>query len=77
MRGNAMRYGRVLGDPSGKFTIRGIAPGEYKIFAWDGIPGTVAEQNAEFLAPIESKGVAVIIRGGSSQTVQLTALPNP
>jgi len=77
LRGNIMRYGRTLGDPSGKFTLRGIAPGEYKIFAWNGIPGTVAPQNAEFLAPIESKGVAVTIRAGSSQSVQLTALPNP
>jgi Carboxypeptidase regulatory-like domain len=77
MRGNAMRYYRVLGDAAGKFTIRGIAPGEYKAFAWDGIPGTVAPQNAEFLAPIESKGIALTIRAGSSQTLQLTALPNP
>jgi hypothetical protein len=77
LRGNPMRYGRVLGDASGKFTIRGIAPGEYKAFAWNGIPGTVAEQNADFLAPVESKGTAVTVRAGSSQTLQLTALPNP
>jgi hypothetical protein len=77
LRGNAMRYARVLGDARGKFTIRGVAPGEYKAFAWGGIPGSVAYQNAEFLAPVESKGIAVTILGGSSQTVQLTALPNP
>ena len=77
LRGNIMRYGRALGDPSGKFTVRGLAPGEYKIFAWNGIPGTVAPQNAEFLAPLESKGIAVTIRAGSSQSVQLTAMPNP
>ena len=76
LRGNAMRYARALGDQSGKFTLRGVAPGEYKAFAWNGIPGTVAPQNAEFLAPIESKGVTVIVRAGASQSVQLTALPN-
>jgi hypothetical protein len=76
MRGNPMRYGRVLGDASGKFSIRGLAPGEYKAFAWNGIPGTVAEQNAEFLAPIESKGISVTILAGASQTLKLTALPN-
>jgi hypothetical protein len=77
LRGNAMRYSRVLGDAMGKFTIRGVAPGEYKAFAWGGIPGSVAYQNAEFLAPFESKGIVVTILAGSSQTVQLTALPNP
>jgi hypothetical protein len=77
LRGNAMRYSRVLGDAMGKFTFRGVAPGEYKAFAWGGIPGSVAYQNAEFLAPVESKGIVVTILAGSSQTVQLTALPNP
>jgi hypothetical protein len=77
LRGNTMRYSRAVGDPLGKFTMRGIAPGEYKIFAWNGVPGTVAPQNAEFLASIESKGITVTVRAGSSQNVQLTALPNP
>jgi hypothetical protein len=76
MRRNFMRYRLAQADPSGNFTLRGIAPGEYKVFAWDAAIGTVAPQNPEFLAPIEARGITVIVGSGTRQTLQLTALPN-
>jgi hypothetical protein len=74
-RANPSLYNVVGTDTAGKFTIRGIAPGEYKVFAWLTSPGPQAEQNAEFIAQYETRGTAVNIQAGSTRTVQLTALP--
>jgi Carboxypeptidase regulatory-like domain len=58
-RGNSLLYKRVTADASGHFTLRGVAPGSYKVFAWASLPEGSAEENAEFIAPFEPRGVAV------------------
>ena len=59
-------YRSSISDVNGKFTLRGIAPGNYRVFAWSDLPGE-AYRNADFLKPYEEKGRAVHIdRGGRS-----------
>lgn len=63
-------------DKNGAFSMRGIAPGEYKLFAWRGVePG--AWEDPEFLKPSESRGVAVKVDRGSQATTSLKLSPSP
>jgi hypothetical protein len=57
-------------DAQGHFTIKGIAPGEYKLFAWSQIDDP-DYQDPEFLKPYENQGEAVAIRENSRESVQL------
>jgi hypothetical protein len=57
-------------DQNGHFTIRGVRPGEYKIYAWEMVESGVY-QDPDFLKPYESAGDAVSIKERSHETVQL------
>jgi protocatechuate 3,4-dioxygenase beta subunit len=71
-------YKSVATDASGQFNFRGVAPGEYKIFAWPAIPYSLRGQaymNEEFLSRYEFRGVPVRVSAGATATVQLTTTP--
>jgi hypothetical protein len=68
------RYKRVSSDASGRFQIRGLAPGGYTLFAWEDIDEG-AWQDPDFLRPYESRGTSVQVRDGSDESVQLTVIP--
>jgi len=57
-------------DTQGHFTIKGIAPGDYKLFAWDQIDDG-DYQDPEFLKSYENQGEAVAIRESAHENVQL------
>jgi hypothetical protein len=63
-------------DQYGKFTLRGIAPGEYKLFAFEELDSG-ALQNPQFLKEFEQLGEAVTIResGRESATLKLIGAP--
>ena len=71
-RGRTDLYKTAVTDQYGRFTMRGIAPGDYKLFAWAELePG--AAQDPEFLKPYEKAGEAVSVqreraRGGAVET---------
>jgi len=70
-RSNPMLYKSTTSDPMGRFSLRGIAPGEYKVFAWTNPPGT-AYRNADFMKRYEGRGATVNVVAGarlSSTTV--------
>lgn len=58
LRKNAARYRIARADESGHFTITGMAPGAYKLFAWEGA-FLSSWLNEGFLAPYEEKGLPV------------------
>lgn len=58
LRGFATAYKRVEADNNGRFSIRGIPPGDYKLFSWESVPDT-AWMNPSFLKKYESMGVAI------------------
>ncbi|MGH9817823.1 MAG: carboxypeptidase regulatory-like domain-containing protein, partial [Candidatus Acidiferrales bacterium] len=61
-------------DQMGKFTLRGIRPGEYKLFAWDDVePGSW--HDPDFLRSYEQKGISVKVSEGGAQTKELKVLP--
>lgn len=61
-------------DQNGHFTIRGVRPGEYKIFAWEMVESG-AYQDPDFLKPYESAGETVSIKESARETVQLKLIP--
>lgn len=73
-RENDALYYSARSDSSGNFSIRGIAPGNYKLFSWDVMsPG--AHYNAAFLEKYEERGVPITIGAGAKLTVKATAIP--
>ena len=61
-------------DQMGKFTLRGIRPGEYKLFAWDDVePGSW--HDPDFLRSYEQKGISVKVSEGGTQTKEVKLLP--
>jgi protocatechuate 3,4-dioxygenase beta subunit len=57
-------------DQYGQFSLKGVEPGEYQLFAWDHVESG-AYQDDEFLRPYEEHAVAVRVEEGSQQVVQL------
>lgn len=65
-RANSLLYKRATAPAAtGQFTLAGIAPGEYKIFAWENSPNG-AEENAEFLDRYETRGKVVTVSAGAT-----------
>jgi protocatechuate 3,4-dioxygenase beta subunit len=61
-------------DDKGAFTLSGIAPGGYRVFAWEDVD-TNAWREPEFLRPIESLGQEISIEQSSHLTVSLSPIP--
>jgi hypothetical protein len=66
-------YRTVNTDISGHFRMQGIPPGNYKAFAWEQVDRDIW-QNPEFMTSIEGRGMAVNIREGGQNTVDLTTI---
>ena len=54
----------------GTFTIKGVAPGTYKIFAWEEITSDIY-RDADFMRRFDNDGAKVIVKEGSSEQVEL------
>jgi hypothetical protein len=64
----------TMTTPDGRFTFAGIAPGDYKLFAWDGLE-RMAFFDPEILAQFEERGMPLRFLEASEQTVELKAIP--
>jgi hypothetical protein len=69
-------FGIGSSDQHGRFTIRGLAPGNYTLYSWPDIEDGVYH-DADFLKSQAANGKAVKIEEGFSQTVQLKLSPVP
>jgi hypothetical protein len=65
LRANVSFYRVAQAGESGQFTIKNVAPGRYKLFAWESVPAS-AWNNAQFLAKYEDVGVAVTVAAGDN-----------
>ena len=61
-------------DQYGRFTLRGLEPGTYQLFAWEEIE-TGAHQDSEFLKPYEKLGHEVTVEEGSRLSAELKLIP--
>jgi len=74
LRHRADLYQSVQTDSAGRFRLQGIPPGNYKLFAWEGIE-TGAWLDAAFIRDYEDRGTTVSVRPAGSENMQLTVIP--
>jgi protocatechuate 3,4-dioxygenase beta subunit len=74
-RANSLLYKRTTTDANGAFSIQGVAPGDYHLFAWPSAPPTGAEEDDRFLLPYEGRGVLVRVTPSGKADTQLRLLP--
>jgi len=68
-------YRNTVTDGSGKFKLQGLAPGDYRVLAFEDIPDG-AWQDADVLRNVEARGKMVrITEGGQTTTVEVVAIP--
>jgi Carboxypeptidase regulatory-like domain len=73
LRGKFAYYKTATTDQNGNFTLRGIPPGEYTLFAWDYIEGN-AFYNPEFIREQEPKGMPVTVEANKESTARVTVI---
>src|ERR1700722_14271190 len=76
LRARTDRYRKTVSDQSGHFTLHGLPPGEYPLFAWESVDGE-AYYNSEFLKSYEGQGTVLRVTEGERKSLQLAAIPAP
>ena len=69
-------YKTISTDSAGHFTIRGIAPGSYKLYAWDKVDVNAVCYDPDFLRPYESLGTAIEVRPSDKKVLELKLTVN-
>lgn len=61
-------------DPYGRYDLRGIAPGDYKLFSWEPMDELYGWEDPDFLKPFESKGQSILLQEGDGKSLELVAI---
>lgn len=72
-RDESRLYQKTTTDQYGQYLLRGIAPGDYKIFCWDEVEDR-AWEDPEFLKAFESQGQKVALEEAVTKTVDVMAV---
>jgi hypothetical protein len=71
-------YKSATTDQNGKFAIKGIAPGDYKLFSWESVEGNEWSDadwfDAAWLKPFEAKGESIHLGEAETKSVDLTLI---
>lgn len=73
-RRNPDLYRTATTDADGTFTMTGLPPGEFKVFAWQTLGGA-PYLNPAFMARYEERGSAVTIFGGGQTSLDVALIP--
>jgi hypothetical protein len=81
-RQNRLLYRSATSTADGRFSIKGVAPGNYKIFAWPGgdaglfaAPIDASYYNARFMSRYESRGQPLSVARSAAANVDITVIP--
>ncbi len=66
-------FKQTMTDQHGRYSIRGIAPGDYKLFSWEEVEPN-AWEDPDFLKPFEPKGQSISLQEGDGQSVEIVAI---
>jgi hypothetical protein len=71
-------YKTATTDQNGKFSIKGIAPGDYKLFSWESVEGNEWSDadwfDAAWLKQFEPKGQSIHVGEAETKSVDLTLI---
>jgi protocatechuate 3,4-dioxygenase beta subunit len=67
-------YRRSVTDQSGRFSMKSVVPGDYKVFAFEDLERG-ASLNPDFLQPFEDRAQTVHLQEGADLNVRLEAIP--
>ena len=67
-------YRTAITDPDGRFTLRGIAPGDYRVFAWEDIE-PFAYFDPAVVKQYEAAGKLIHIQESSNETTEVRLIP--
>jgi carboxypeptidase family protein len=74
LRGRVDRYRKTVSDQGGRFTLHGLPPGSYTVFAWESVDGE-AYYNPDFLKTYEPQGTQLHLTEGDRKPLQLEVIP--
>ena len=69
-------YKTISTDSAGHFTIRGIAPGSYKLYAWDKVDVNAVFYDPDFLRPYATLGETIEVRPSDKKVLELKLTVN-
>jgi len=72
-RENLALYFSAATDAAGRFVMRGVPPGDYKLFAWESVR-PFAYQNATFIAKDENRGRFIHVGEDNTVKAELTII---
>jgi hypothetical protein len=70
---NRALFATTTADASGRFTFRGVAPGNYQLFAWETTPAN-AYQSVSFLKKYQGRSRAIRVAQKATVTVDVPVL---
>ncbi len=68
------RYQKATTDQDGHFTMHGLHPGEYTLYAWEALEGD-DYMDPDFLRAVETQGTGIKVEKSSHQSVGLKIIP--
>ncbi len=71
--GNFAFYQQATTDQHGGFTFKNVAPGDYKVYAWEDVESS-AWMDPEFMKPLEAKGESVTVGESAQASVQVNLI---
>jgi protocatechuate 3,4-dioxygenase beta subunit len=74
MRGRVDHYRKTVSDQTGHFSLRGLRPGDYTIFAWESVEGE-AYYNADFLKTFDGRGTTLHVSDSARKSMQIELIP--
>jgi len=74
-RQNRVLFHQTETDKTGRFSLQNLAPGPYKLFAWQRELPTGTWFNEGFMARFEANGRGVNVAQDSTQAQQITVIP--
>ncbi len=73
-RGRLDLYSAIPTDQSGRFSFDNVAPGNYRILAWEEIP-TGAYQDADYIRRFEARAKTVVVQPNGSAQTEVSVIP--
>jgi len=74
LRSHPDRFRKAISDQQGRFTLTGLPPGDYTLFAWESIEGD-AYCNSEFLKSFEGQGKSLHLNERDRVSMRLKGIP--